>query len=74
MHICRILFSFQWLNPKIAVDLNLTDEKVDLIREGVDIAIRLGPLKRQFDENSGARNVQAATCGLARISRNRRAP
>jgi DNA-binding transcriptional LysR family regulator len=44
MHICRILFAFQKRNPEIAVDLNLTDEKIDLIREGVDIAIRLGPL------------------------------
>jgi DNA-binding transcriptional LysR family regulator len=44
MHICRILFAFQKLYPEIAVDLNLTDEKVDLVREGVDIAIRLGPL------------------------------
>jgi DNA-binding transcriptional LysR family regulator len=44
MHICRILFAFQKRHPEIAVDLNLTDEKIDLIREGVDIAIRLGPL------------------------------
>jgi len=26
------------------VDLSLTDERVDLVREGVDIALRLGPL------------------------------
>jgi DNA-binding transcriptional LysR family regulator len=44
MHLCRILFAFQRLHPEIGVDLNLTDERIDLPREGIDIAIRLGPL------------------------------
>jgi DNA-binding transcriptional LysR family regulator len=44
LHICRLLFAFQDRYPEIAVDLSLTDERVDLVREGVDIALRLGPL------------------------------
>ncbi|MGV6876034.1 LysR family transcriptional regulator [Pseudochelatococcus sp. B33] len=43
-HISRLIFAFQDLYPAIAVDLSLTDERIDLVREGVDIAIRLGPL------------------------------
>jgi DNA-binding transcriptional LysR family regulator len=44
LHMSRIVFAFQDLYPDIKVDLSLTDERVDLVREGVDIAVRLGPL------------------------------
>ncbi|HEX9470431.1 MAG TPA: LysR family transcriptional regulator [Bradyrhizobium sp.] len=44
LHISRLIFAFQDRYPDIAVDLSLTDERVDLVREGVDIALRLGPL------------------------------
>lgn len=44
LQLCRLIFAFQDRHPDIGVDLNLTDERVDLVREGVDIALRLGPL------------------------------
>ncbi|EWY40558.1 LysR family transcriptional regulator [Skermanella stibiiresistens SB22] len=44
LHVSRLIFAFQDLYPEIGVDLNLTDERVDLVREGVDLALRLGPL------------------------------
>jgi DNA-binding transcriptional LysR family regulator len=44
LHVSRLLFVFQDRYPDIGVDLSLTDERVDLVREGVDIAVRLGPL------------------------------
>jgi DNA-binding transcriptional LysR family regulator len=44
LHVSRLIFAFQDQYPDIGVDLNLTDERVDLVREGVDIALRLGPL------------------------------
>jgi DNA-binding transcriptional LysR family regulator len=44
LQVCRLIFAFQDRYPEIGVDLNLTDERVDLVREGVDIALRLGPL------------------------------
>jgi DNA-binding transcriptional LysR family regulator len=44
LQVCRLIFAFQDRHPEINVDLNLTDERVDLVREGVDIALRLGPL------------------------------
>jgi len=44
LHITRLIFAFQALNPGIRIDLSLTDERIDLVKEGVDIALRLGPL------------------------------
>ncbi|WP_315736858.1 LysR family transcriptional regulator [Bradyrhizobium sp. SZCCHNR1093] len=44
LHVARLVFAFQDLYPDIAIDLNLTDERIDLVREGVDIALRLAPL------------------------------
>lgn len=44
LHISRLIFAFQDRYPDIGVDLSLTDERIDLVREGVDIALRLGPL------------------------------
>jgi DNA-binding transcriptional LysR family regulator len=43
-HVSGLIFAFQDLYPEIAVDLSLTDERIDLVREGMDIALRLGPL------------------------------
>lgn len=44
LHATRLIFAFQDRYPDIGVDLSLADERVDLVREGVDIALRLGPL------------------------------
>lgn len=43
LHISRLLFAFQDAHPGITVDLSLADERVNLVREGADIAVRLGP-------------------------------
>ena len=44
LHASRLIFAFQDRYPDIGIDLSLTDERVDLVREDVDIALRLGPL------------------------------
>lgn len=44
LHVSRLIYAFQDQYPDIGVDLSLTDERIDLVREGVDIALRLGPL------------------------------
>ncbi|MDQ8698313.1 LysR family transcriptional regulator [Hyphomicrobium sp. LHD-15] len=44
LHIARLIFAFQEQYPDIRIDLSLTDERIDLVKEGVDIALRLGPL------------------------------
>lgn len=43
-HVSRLIFAFQDIHRDIGIDLNLTDDRIDLVREGVDIALRLGPL------------------------------
>ncbi|WP_406641366.1 LysR family transcriptional regulator [Amycolatopsis sp. WGS_07] len=43
MHLSRLIFAFQDRYPDIRVDFVLTDERSDLIRDGVDIAIQIGP-------------------------------
>lgn len=44
LHVSRLIFAFQDLFPEIGIDLSLSDERVDLVREGIDVAIRLGPV------------------------------
>lgn len=44
LHLCRLMFAFQDRYPEIEVDLSLSDERVDLVQEGVDLALRLAPL------------------------------
>ena len=43
-HVARALFVFQDRHPGIDVDLGLSDVRIDLVREAVDVAVRLGPL------------------------------
>lgn len=40
-----IMFEFQRLYPQLIVDFQLTGQPIDLINDGVDLAIRLGVLK-----------------------------
>ncbi|RWX79034.1 LysR family transcriptional regulator [Neorhizobium lilium] len=44
LKVSRLLFEFQDLYPEIHIDLSLSDERIDLVQEGVDLSIRLGPL------------------------------
>ncbi len=60
LHISRLIFGFQDRYPDIAIDLSLTDERVDLVREGVDIALRLGPLTDS--SMNSARSANPGAC------------
>jgi len=44
-YIIPMIGEFQKLFPEVQLDITLTDDTVDLIRERVDIAIRHGPLR-----------------------------
>lgn len=44
LHVGALVFAFQDRHPGISVDLSLTDARIDLVREGMDLAIRLGSL------------------------------
>lgn len=51
---------FQVLHPLVSLDLTISDERLDMMQEGVDLAIRIGPL----DESS---LVARRICNLERV-------
>lgn len=44
-HLPKLLVEFQTIHPEVEIDLRLTDRKVDIVEEGIDIALRIGQLK-----------------------------
>ncbi|PSW06764.1 LysR family transcriptional regulator [Photobacterium lipolyticum] len=44
-HLSKALVDFQKQCPLVEVDLQLTDRKVDIVEDGIDIALRIGELK-----------------------------
>ncbi|MDH3491761.1 MAG: LysR family transcriptional regulator [Gammaproteobacteria bacterium] len=61
-HMCTPIAAFSKLHPKVEFDLDLNDRRIDLIEEGVDVAIRIGRLQ---DSSYIARrlfDVRAVVC------------
>ncbi|MBT8092390.1 MAG: LysR family transcriptional regulator [Gammaproteobacteria bacterium] len=61
-HMCKPIAAFSKLHPKVEFDLDLNDRRVDLIEEGVDVALRIGRLR---DSSYIARrlfDVRAVVC------------
>jgi DNA-binding transcriptional LysR family regulator len=44
-HMCRPIAEFSHEHPAVTFDLDLTDRKVDLLQEGMDLALRIGRLE-----------------------------
>ncbi|CAM3654073.1 LysR family transcriptional regulator [Rheinheimera salexigens] len=44
-HLGSLITDFQSHHPNVNIDLQLSDRKVDIIKEGFDIALRIGQLK-----------------------------
>lgn len=44
-HLSDALTEFLAINPEVSVDLDLSDRRVDLLQEGIDLAIRIGSLE-----------------------------
>lgn len=42
IHLTRIALAFQKQHPGVRIELHLSDRRVDLVKEGVDVAIRIG--------------------------------
>jgi DNA-binding transcriptional LysR family regulator len=58
-HMCKPIAAFGKQHPKIRFDLDLNDRRIDLVEEGMDVAIRIGHLKdssliarKLFDSNT----------------------
>ena len=46
MHVAPLVFDFLDAHPGIRVDLVLTNRDLDMIEDGIDVAVRIGPLER----------------------------
>ena len=44
-HMCHPIAEFASMHPKVTFDLDLNDRRVDLVREGADLALRIGRLE-----------------------------
>jgi DNA-binding transcriptional LysR family regulator len=53
-YIAPIAYRFQRQHPGLAIDLTLNERFVDLVEEGIDLAVRFGPV---VDENLVARRL-----------------
>ena len=43
-HMCRPVAEFSRRHPRVSFDLDLNDRRIDLVAEGVDLAVRIGHL------------------------------
>ena len=76
LHVAPLVCGYMRRHPAVVVDLDLADRVVNMVEEGVDLAVRIGPLAdaslvaRRF---GAARRVVAASTGyLAQMERPRR--
>lgn len=44
-HMCKPIAAFCHRHPRLKFDLDLNDRRIDLVEEGIDIAVRIGHLK-----------------------------
>ncbi|TYK67079.1 LysR family transcriptional regulator [Colwellia echini] len=44
-HLPKLFAEFQDIHPKLKVELKLTDRKVNIVEEGIDVALRVGKLE-----------------------------
>ena len=58
-HMCKPIAAFTMRHPQIRFDLDLNDRRIDLIEEGIDLAVRIGHLadssliaRKLFDVNT----------------------
>jgi len=58
LYMLPLVFRFRRLFPGLAIDLTLNDRYVDLVQEGIDVAIRFGELA---DSQVVARNIGRVT-------------
>lgn len=54
LHLVSMVCSFMEQHPRLSVELSLSDEFVDLVSEGFDMAVRIGELQ---DSNLSARSL-----------------
>lgn len=61
-HLPKLLVDFQAQFPDVKIDLKLTDRKVDIVEEGIDIALRIGQLKNSSLIAKRLTTIRIAIC------------
>jgi DNA-binding transcriptional LysR family regulator len=61
-HLPKLLVDFNRHYPKVKIDLKLTDRKVDIVEDGVDIALRIGILKNSSLIAKKLTSIRIAIC------------
>ena len=67
MHVAPLLSAFLDDHPRVTADLLLLDRNVDLVDEGIDLAIRIGPLPDSGLVGIPAGNVRRVVCASPRL-------
>ena len=57
-----LVLEFMRLNPKLQIELNFEDRYLDLVEQGIDVAIRMG---RLADSTRGSRSSRSARSSRA---------
>jgi DNA-binding transcriptional LysR family regulator len=65
MHLSRAIVEYQCRQPEVTVDLALDDRVVDIVREGYDMAIRIGQLRESSLVARKLAPVRLVVCGTA---------
>ena len=73
-HLSSLFTDFQLANPKVSIDCQLNDRKVDIIEEGFDIAIRVGKLKDSSLIAKKLATVRIVICASPKYLKNHGTP
>lgn len=61
-HLSPAISAFMHLHPQIKIDLDMSDRRIDLVEEGLDLAIRVGTLEDSSLKARKLASVQHVVC------------
>ncbi|WP_413701082.1 LysR family transcriptional regulator [Psychromonas sp. KJ10-10] len=61
-HLPKLFVEFQKLYPEVKIELKLTDRKVDIVEEGVDVVLRAGRLESSSMIAKRVTSIKLAIC------------
>jgi DNA-binding transcriptional LysR family regulator len=64
-HLARAIADFQIRYPRVSIDLVLVDRLVDLVEEGIDVAIHVGELPDSSSVARALAHVRVVVCGAS---------
>jgi len=73
-YLAPAIANFSALHPQVVFDLDLSDRVVDLVEEGFDLAIRIGPARQQGVVSRRIGDTQLVCCAAPTYLENHAAP